>query len=463
MIAGILLEYEDMFPWSGVLAPVKSPIAYSTRDIMSILDKASSLELEVIPLVQTFGHLEFVLKTKEFQHLREVDQYPAAICPSKNESFELVTQIIDQVMALHKDKARWLHIGADEVFHMGMCSKCRMKDREDLFLDHITRVASYVASKYNVRPIMWDDMLRNIPLQKLKRLSGLVEPMVWSYVRDIYHFVSYQVWSTFSEAFDNIWAASAFKGAFGETLTVPNVKMHLENNEAWVSVMNDQSDYFKSFRGIAITGWQRYDHLATLCETFPAALPSLIVNLLAVSNGKFESKNLMSKFDQILGCGSAHQPFDLDVDPQLWSTAASCTFPGSDVFRLTQSVEKMVKQIDAYIYDITIHKAWLTDYNVRHNITYLHRVDEGLNDYESNYYYITSLVKEAEDALSQVFDKFTVAEWIEQNIYPSILKLEKLKANAEALRKARIWPVRPLPINEDLKRRFLSPSFAGQA
>lgn len=426
---------------------------------MAILDKAASLQLQVIPLVQTFGHLEFVLKTPEFRHLREVDQYPAAICPKKNASFELVTTIIDQVMALHKDSARWLHIGADEVFHMGLCDLCHLSDREDIFLDHVSRVAKYVKSKYHVQPIVWDDMLRNIPQQKLKRLSGLVEPMVWVYVRDIYHFVSYQVWTSFSEAFDNIWAASAFKGAFGETLTVPNVKMHLENNEAWVSVMNDQRDSFRSFRGIVITGWQRYDHLATLCETFPAAFPSLIVNLLAVTNGRFDSKTLMKKFDQILGCASAHQPFDLEVDPYLWSAAGSCTFPGSDVFRLTQSVQKMVKQIDDYIYDVTIHKAWLTDYNVRHNITYLHRVDEGLNEYESNYYYLTSLVKEAEDALSQVFDKFTVAEWIEQNIYPSILKLEKLKEHAESLRKARTWPVRPLPINADLANRFLSPTF----
>lgn len=66
-----------------------------------------------------------------------------------------------------------------------------------------------------------------------------------------------------------MWSASAFKGAFGETLTVPNIRMHLENNEAWIQVMAEQNNNFKSIRGIAITGWQRYDHLATLCELLP--------------------------------------------------------------------------------------------------------------------------------------------------------------------------------------------------
>lgn len=79
---------------------------------------AKSHNFEVIPLVQTFGHLEFALKLPEFRHLREVDDFPQAICPSRNESFAMVTQIIDQVMAMHRG-AKWLHIGCDEVYHLG--------------------------------------------------------------------------------------------------------------------------------------------------------------------------------------------------------------------------------------------------------------------------------------------------------------------------------------------------------
>ena len=35
---------------------------YTTGDVEELLQAANQLELEVVPLVQTFGHLEFLLK-----------------------------------------------------------------------------------------------------------------------------------------------------------------------------------------------------------------------------------------------------------------------------------------------------------------------------------------------------------------------------------------------------------------
>lgn len=57
-----------------------------------------------------------------------------------------------------------------------------------------------------------------------------------------------------------------------------------------------------------------------------------------------------------------------------------------------------------------------------------------------------------QDALREVFDKYTASEWIEQNIYPYVVKLEKLMKDAVELKKARVWPRRPLPPLDDLKR-----------
>lgn len=52
---------------------------------------------EVIPLIQTFGHLEYALKLKEFEHLREEMAYPDSICPSKMESRAFIKHMVEQV------------------------------------------------------------------------------------------------------------------------------------------------------------------------------------------------------------------------------------------------------------------------------------------------------------------------------------------------------------------------------
>lgn len=451
---GILIEYEDMFPYKENLAQTAAENAYSKEDIQFILSLAESFNFHIIPLVQTFGHLEYVLKFQEFRHLREIDDYPQSICPSKNESFIVIQSIIDQVVSLHSN-LKWLHIGCDEVFHLGYCPKCVRKDRDDLFLSHVSRVAQYVRNKYNIIPIIWDDMLRQMSMEKLKeyKLGSLVEPMVWTYVKDIYHFIPESIWIMYSDIFPNIWAASAFKGAFGETLTVPNAKMHLENNVAWLEVMRDQKTKFDSFRGITITGWQRYDHLATLCELLPAGLPSLILNLLTVSQGQ-HNEDTDKKLLEVLQCTmhSTKSIVDLENDPYLWRLGNPCSFPGSAVFRLTQYRHEVIKKVKEYLYDVTIHKAWLTEFNIRHNISSPMRIDEGLAEYSSNYYPITSLIHSAQEALREVYDENTVAEWIEQNVYPYLEKMENLWKQSLILKKIKVWPRRPLPVLEELKK-----------
>ncbi|EDL34830.1 hexosaminidase (glycosyl hydrolase family 20, catalytic domain) containing, isoform CRA_b [Mus musculus] len=113
---GLLIEYEDMFPYEGHLRLLRAKHAYSPSEVTEILRLARLSELEVIPLVQTFGHMEFVLKHAAFAHLREVALFPNTLNPHEAESLALVQAMIDQILELHRD-VRWLHIGCDE--HLG--------------------------------------------------------------------------------------------------------------------------------------------------------------------------------------------------------------------------------------------------------------------------------------------------------------------------------------------------------
>lgn len=94
---GLLLEWEDMFPWTGPLASLAAGNAYTRTDVRDILAAATANRLDVMPLIQTFGHVEFALKLPEFAQLREVQESPQALCPSNNASVKFVEQMIDQV------------------------------------------------------------------------------------------------------------------------------------------------------------------------------------------------------------------------------------------------------------------------------------------------------------------------------------------------------------------------------
>jgi len=70
------------------------------------------------------------------------------------------------------------------------------------------------------------------------------------------------------------------------------------NHISWLD-----SGHRLNFRGIALTGWSRYDHFSVLCELLPAALPSLILNLAILTRGGHDFESV-KRAHRILQCGS---------------------------------------------------------------------------------------------------------------------------------------------------------------
>lgn len=52
-------------------------------------------DFKLIPLVQTFGHLEFALKRERFSELRETPDNYQSLCPLKQDSKSFVLNMID--------------------------------------------------------------------------------------------------------------------------------------------------------------------------------------------------------------------------------------------------------------------------------------------------------------------------------------------------------------------------------
>jgi hexosaminidase len=97
-------------------------------------------------------------------------------------------------------------------------------------------------------------------------------------------------------------------------------------------------------------------------------------------------------------------------------------------------------------------KAWMTEYNVRHNYTTPLRLNELMQDHSRMLHSALALSRQAKEALSEVFDEHTVGEWVEQKVYPYVQRLEQVAADAEAMRRRMVWPARPLPLSPAMRR-----------
>ncbi|XP_039290937.1 hexosaminidase D isoform X2 [Nilaparvata lugens] len=289
---GLLVEWEDTFPYSGHLEDIgsakSSSKAYSVEEVGRIVELAKNYELNLIPLVQTFGHLEFVLKHTKWMHLREKENYPSSMCPSHPEAIGLATSMIDQILTLIPD-TKFIHIGADEVWHMRICKKCSPITKERLFLTHVMKVLKHLQSHHpNVKPIMWDDMLRPININTLKEfeIGSFVQPMIWYYQPMETFNIPEDILSKYEKVFNTVWVASAFKGATRSCQILPVIKVHVSNHLSWLSLLEKHGHRFK-IQGIAMTGWSRFDHFATLCELLPVSIPCLAICLCVWTNRTF--------------------------------------------------------------------------------------------------------------------------------------------------------------------------------
>ncbi|XP_012281006.1 hexosaminidase D isoform X2 [Orussus abietinus] len=445
---GILIEYEDTFPFDGPLSNISASNSYSKQDIITIQRLAKANDLIVIPLIQTFGHLEFILKLDKYKDLREVFRYPQVICPTHNESFPLITEMIDQVVMAHPD-SQYLHIGADEVYQLGECSRClnvlskRRWSKKHLFLDHVSTVARYITQKYpKLTVLMWDDEFREISSEEIMEsgLNELIEPVVWKYTTDPGASLADQLQDSYSQIWPAIWIATAFKGATAPDRYYTDISYHLENHRRWLEIIDRYSDKIK-FKGAILTGWQRYDHFSVLCELLPSALPSLAVNLAMLQSSDLSGfyAEVPDRVTQTMKCEGT---ISLNIpEPQYGWT--KCDYEGVAVYAATLRLFLLNQEWNKLEQD-SAFKGWLKEYNIKHMFSSPSHVEHALGDLNKFRMETFYIEKEMRVAMEMIYDNFTIEEWIETFITPLNDKITNLWEAKEKLLEQSVWPRRPL-------------------
>ncbi|UJR25493.1 hypothetical protein I4U23_006839 [Adineta vaga] len=443
---GLLIEYEDMFPYTGRLRILRHGLAYSKADIEQILQLAEKNHLQVMPLLQVYGHLEYVLKLKEFMHLREDVRYPQVITPCLEESYQLLFEMIDQMLILHPS-IPYLHIGCDEVYYRlvhPQCSNLQIRDDVELFIRHVTRVAKYIKSKRTtVKLFIWHDMISqlvNSGSNNITELIELVVPMVWAYVDDVKPWFDDTVWMKFA-MFPEVWVASSFKGSSGETTTMNYIGHHQRNQQTWLETMYSAFQKYKvNFTGIAITGWSRYDHMLPLCEFLPSAIPSLVYTLQTIVHGHITQQLNETISLTILGC----------TQMPLWerspiATYLSCTFPGHEMYEMMYKYDSLMREYDE---TMAFVRLFITDIHLRQNFIHYKRTEECLErlfPLESSMIRFTDVFQ---NACSIFFTADIGPEWLQTYFMRSLKEVQKrLNFVERTLKSQSSWSQRPMSNN----------------
>ncbi|XP_077022411.1 hexosaminidase D isoform X2 [Tamandua tetradactyla] len=369
--------------------------------------------------------MEFVLKHAAFAHLREVAPFPNTLNPHEAESLALVGALLGQVMEQHKG-ARWLHIGCDEVYYLGEGEASRrwlqreQGSKSQLCLAHVRAVAAHLLARHpTTRPLLWDDMLRDIPEDGLagSGVPPLVEPVIWDYGADLDVPSKVLLMEKYHRCgFPGLWAASAFKGATGTNQTLTPVDHHLRNHAQWLQVA--RRGPARALQGIVLTGWQRYDHFSVLCELLPVGIPSLAACLQTLLHGGL-TPEAEEQVQRCLGLPSLESIGSV--------SEGTGSFPGSDILALVTQVSLHLRSSVAGLLDGNRYvTGWFSPFHRRRKLIHPVMVQHIQPEALSLLARWDAVAQELEAALQRTFYPDAVDEWLEENVRPSLRELQQL-------------------------------------
>ena len=176
---------------------------YSQETLRALDAYAAALGIEMIPCIQTLGHLEQILKWPRFWDYRDT---ASVLIAEEPHTYELVERMIEA--ASRPFRTRRIHVGMDEAWGIGT-GRYRERHGErrpfDILNAHLARVRE-ICRRRGLRPMIWSDMYFRlgskrheyydresvIPEDVRRSIPGDVDLVYWDY----YHVTSnfYEEW-----------------------------------------------------------------------------------------------------------------------------------------------------------------------------------------------------------------------------------------------------------------------------
>lgn len=179
----LLVEYEDIFPFANLDIATDPETAWSPRMVQEFQEQAHALNLEVIPLQQCLGHLEYLFCWDDLRHLALNHDYPSTLNIFNQEAKALVRDMLREVLEAHPG-SRYVHLGLDEAFSLIEYAKQQGESVCRWFVEY-TETLCDLCDEYGKKPLIWSDILEHhltpddLPI--IERLRDRVVICTWDY------------------------------------------------------------------------------------------------------------------------------------------------------------------------------------------------------------------------------------------------------------------------------------------
>jgi len=191
----VMLYTEDTYELPGEPYFGYQRGAYTEEELRAIDAYAAKLNIEVIPCIQTLGHLEKILRHRAYYPVKDT---ASVMLVGERKTYELIEKMIShwrKVCRTHR-----IHIGMDETHDLGRGRYLDLHGYRhgfDLFNEHLAEVVK-ICKEYEFKPMIWSDMYFRlgcksgdyydpstvIPDSVVEKIPEEVELVYWDYYHD---------------------------------------------------------------------------------------------------------------------------------------------------------------------------------------------------------------------------------------------------------------------------------------
>lgn len=235
----LLMEWEGSFPFKEN-ATIRNRYAYTEKEVTDFISYCASKGIEVIPLQNCFGHMEYILQHQRYAKIRENNSNAflfSQVCPTVADIPEEVFEsIFRDVARLHPSK--YFHIGCDETRLLGACRGCKAEMEKigpsALFCQYVSRMCKIVSDMGKI-PVIWGDIVLKYP-EAVEMLPKDLIIMDWNYGWKVDHFGKLE---NMEEAGLELWGATSLRSNPDHIYTTDWMK-HFNNLTTYVPFMREK-------------------------------------------------------------------------------------------------------------------------------------------------------------------------------------------------------------------------------